>query len=181
MTAVKFIHTLGPPGTNCEKAAMEWISEKSFRNDCKVVTHTTVEDAIKATLKDQSCSVTVGCVVYPDLHHVVFDNLNEISLLEVFMSDTFDMILAGKGDTDPPLSVASHAAPLGLIRKLNCKILDATSNVAAAEMCFGGLTDACITTRAGATKYGLQEISNFGPIRMGFTVHGSKHLISAVK
>lgn len=174
------INTLGPSGTNCEKASFKWLMDKSFKGSCQVVTHETLEAAIDATLKNKESSLTLGCVVYPHLHEIVFQNIRDIVLLDVFMCDTFDMVLAGTPNNDNPKSIASHAAPRALVLDIGVDIIESSSNVQAAKMCHAGLADACLTTEVGAEQYGLNIIKRFGPVRMGFTIHGDISLLNQI-
>jgi len=174
---VRFIHTLGPSGTNCEKAAQEWREEKGFL-DAKIVLHETLEVALLEAKKEYSTSVVVGCVVYPELHGIVFNNLNDTALLDMFFSDTYEMVIAENRQQEiNEYSVASHPAPKSLLEKIQLdSIVEATSNVNAAELCSEGKVKACLTTKIGALDRQLDIVESFGVVRMGFSVHGCKEL-----
>lgn len=115
MRYINKIHTLGPTNTNCEKAAYAWLKARNIEGE--VILHDTLEDAVEALItNNDSKSALLGCVVYPDLHKIVFSNLERIMLYDVFIDDTYDMVLASNGKCVNDLNcIASHPAPSGLI------------------------------------------------------------------
>jgi len=166
LAEVKLIRTLGPQGTNCEKAAHFWFRNR--RIDGEVALHATLEDAVEH-LKKEKNSALLACAVYPDLHTLVFSNLNWLALADSFIIPTYNMLLASRG-TGQPKTVATHPAPQGLVPKDADTIL-VTSNAQAARDCAQGLVEGCITTQPAAEQYGLQILRDFGPVPMDFTVH----------
>ncbi|MFZ4215342.1 hypothetical protein ACOZB2_28620, partial [Pantoea endophytica] len=56
------IHTLGPEGTNCEKAGYLWLESKKVYGDVKL--YSTLEDALIEVRKN-SHDLLLGCAVYP--------------------------------------------------------------------------------------------------------------------
>lgn len=66
------IHTLGPSGTNCEAAANNYLEKKKAKG--KICLHETLEKAVSEIEHDEN-SLLLGCVVYPELHTLVFSNL----------------------------------------------------------------------------------------------------------
>lgn len=66
------IHTLGPKGTNCDKAGYLWLRQKKFHGDIEL--HSTLEAALVEVKKNKD-DLLLGCAVYPDLHKIVFENL----------------------------------------------------------------------------------------------------------
>jgi prephenate dehydratase len=164
------VHTLGPTGTNCEAAARHWMAAFGV-TEPTVKLHSTLEDAAEVVLADtRRRSVLLGCVVYPDLHNLVFKNLAGMSLLECFVMPTHAMVYAGNG-TDSPETAASHPAPVSLIESMGLRIRMANSNAEAALLCASGEVDACITTAVAAERAGLTVIKDFGPVPMGFSIH----------
>ncbi|EPL8094468.1 hypothetical protein PN925_002170 [Morganella morganii] len=85
------IHTLGPNGTNCEKAAYHWLSENNIKGSVKL--YPTLETATEHVRKDKD-GVLLGCIVYPDLHNIVFRNLTWLELKACFVLDTHNMLFA---------------------------------------------------------------------------------------
>jgi prephenate dehydratase len=163
------VHTLGPAGTNCEAAARQWLRDNAAGNGT-VVLHPTLEEAVQVVLKEPARNVLLGCVVYPRLHELVFQNLSSMALRECFMMPTHNMVLAAPA-RGPIETVLSHPAPVDLVGGRGYRIQLATSNAAAAADCAKGGTDACITTRPAADANNLLVIEDFGPVDMGFSIH----------
>jgi hypothetical protein len=166
LSRITTIHTLGPAGTNCESAAYEWFKRRKRKGE--VILYATLEQAVTEMPKGPEHAL-LGCVVYPDLHTLVFSNLKSMALAECFVFPTFNMLLASRDGTIPH-SVASHPAPQHLIPE-GCGIRLVTSNVQAAIVCANGETDGCITTAPAAQRYGLRVVRDHGPLNMGFTIH----------
>jgi prephenate dehydratase len=163
---VRLIRTLGPQGTNCERAAHYWFRNRTI--DGEVALHQTLEDGVKH-LKDRDRSALLACAVYPDLHTLVFSNLHWLALADSFIIPTHNMLLASRGGQEPR-TVASHPAPQGLVPH-GTKVILVTSNAQAALDCAEGRVDACITTQPAAEQHGLRVLKDFGPVPMDFTIH----------
>jgi hypothetical protein len=171
LSDINVIHTLGPKGTNCEAAAKLWFQNRGVAGE--VVLHPTLEAAAEAMGSARDAGL-LGCVVYPDLHTLVFSNLERFTLVDQFIMPTLDMVLAS-ATGGPPTVVSTHPAPQRLIpddlvpggvqRRL------VNSNAQAALDCVQGLSDGCITTIVSAETHGLSIIRNYGPVPMGFTLH----------
>lgn len=164
------VHTLGPAGTNCEAAARRWLADNHSGRG-SVILHPTLEDAVPAVLKEPETSVLLGCVVYPRLHELVFQNLDTMELRECFMMPTHHMVLAARDAAGEIKTVTSHPAPVNLLDGRDVRIELATSNAAAAQTCARGGADACITTEPAAVEHGLTIVDDFGPVAMGFSIH----------
>lgn len=168
LAGVKLIRTLGPRGTNCERAAHFWFHSRMI--DGRVVLHETLEEGVQH-LKDEDRSALLACAVYPDLHTLVFSNLHRMTLADSFIIPTHNMLLAARGGGQgPPRTVASHPAPQVLVPR-GAEIILVTSNSIAARECAEGHVDACITTQPAADQYGLWVLEDFGPVPMDFTIH----------
>ena len=169
------VHTLGPAGTNCEKAAYLWLEKNHQHGDVKL--HQTLEEAAQYMAATDSNDVLLGCIVYPHLHHLVFNNLNYLKLTECFVMNTHSMVLASKVINPAEIkTVGSHPAPQDLIRQvpdINSQLAVHlfNSNSEAARQCAIGTVDACITTDISASRCGLPILANFGPVPMGFSIH----------
>lgn len=167
---VTALHTLGPPGTNCEHAARVWLARQGVDEPGAVRLYPTLEQGLEALPRDASVGL-LGCVVYPLLHELVFTNLHRLRLLDCFVLDTHEMLLAARPGVSGPLRTAScHPAPVSLVPDGVDPVL-VDSNAVAARDCAAGRTDACITTRPAAEAHGLRLVRSFGPVPMGFTVH----------
>jgi prephenate dehydratase len=163
------LHTLGPTGTNCEAAARYWLEQRGYRAD-GVVLHETLETAVNGVLAEPRDCALLGCVVYPQLHEIIFQNLGTMSLRECFVMPTHRMVLAGDLSREVT-TVLSHAAPASLLDGLGVQIKMAKSNADAALGCVRGEADACITTIVAAQANELTVIKDFGAVSMGFSIH----------
>lgn len=170
MTPVTRLHTLGPAGTNCERAARSWLARRGIDAPDAVRLFPTLEQGVEALPADPTVGL-LGCVVYPALHDLVFTNLARLRLVDCFVMDTHEMLLATRPGCDgPPRTAASHPAPVALLPP-GVEPLLADSNAVAARLCAEGHTDACITTGPAARQHGLRPLRSFGPVPMGFTIH----------
>lgn len=172
-TSITALHTLGPADTNSEHAARVWLRARGIDDPAAVRLFPTIEEGIEALPPDPSVGL-LACVVYPDLHQVVFRNLRRLRIVDCIVVDTHDMVLAARhGDAVAFRRVASHPAPVALLPD-GAEHVPATSNVTAAIACAGGAVDACITTAPAAATQGLRVVQNFGPVPMGFSVHAQQ-------
>ncbi|AHK18453.1 prephenate dehydratase domain-containing protein [Yersinia similis] len=169
------VHTLGPAGTNCEKAAHTWLIKNNQKGEVKL--HKTLESAVKYMEQEENDDVLLGCIVYPYLHHLVFKNIQRLRLVDCFVMDTHNMLLASRYDNVNKLkSVGSHPAPQDLILQINgidnsIFIELFNSNSEAAQQCAAGVVDGCITTLLAAQQCQLNILTDFGPVPMGFSIH----------
>jgi prephenate dehydratase len=168
------IHTLGPSGTNCERAANEYLSR--IKRDGNVRLHSTLENAVVEMMKSGDESLLLGCVVYPKLHEIVFQNLMRLKMTECFVIDTYEMVFASnKERLEDVTSVCTHPAPehlVGLVPGLAPRqVVQCNSNAEASRLCAESIHDGCITTSVAARNNRLVIHKNFGPVPMGFTIH----------
>jgi prephenate dehydratase len=169
LSSIHRIHTLGPSGTNCERAAHYWLSHRATSITSDVSLYPTLEEAAEHIISPEDA--LLGCVVYPKLNDIVFDNVNRLMIGDIFLLNTHSMVLAKRPDAEVIRSVATHPAPHPLIPKPTPTITYAKSNIEAAFICDSGETDACVTTLPAAYELGLEPVCDFGPIVMGFTIH----------
>lgn len=165
---IRAIHTLGPAGTNCQRAAEVWFERQGRRG--QVLLHPTLEQAVEE-LHGQPGAALLGCVVYPRLHEIVFHNLHRLRLVDCFIVPTHNMVLAARPGVETIRSISTHPAPAGLVPPTVSQQRLVTSNTQAAIDCASGLSDACITTITGCRQQGLRLVQDFGPVQMGFTIH----------
>ncbi|MER5963454.1 bacilysin biosynthesis protein BacA [Streptomyces sp. NPDC002057] len=170
LSGVTRIHTLGPSGTNLEKAAHHWFAERGVAGT--VLLHSEVEDGLDVMGFDGSEAI-LACAVYPRLHDLVFGNLHRLEMVDSFILDTHDMVLAGRSEGTDVRTIVSHPAPSCLVADRGAVSL-ASSNSRAAALCAAGEYDACVTTGRAAQAEGLRVLENFGPVPMVFTLHVGK-------
>ncbi|TKC86268.1 hypothetical protein FAZ69_20655 [Trinickia terrae] len=170
------IHTLGPAGTNCEKAARLYLDRRGM--DGQVLLYETLEKAADEMRSTQTPDdLLLGCIVYPYLHELVFRNHHWMKLVDCFVMDTYDMVFASRfADVSRIANIGSHPAPVDLLAGVTglspaLKPTLVTSNAEAARLCAAGQFDGCISTRIAAERAGLKVLENFGPVPMGFSIH----------
>lgn len=172
------VHTLGPTGTNCEKAAHEYLRRESKAG--KILLHETLEAAVEELINSDEGGVLLGCIVYPKLHDIVFKNLRTLKLVDCFVIDTHEMVFAGRDNSLAAISsVGTHPAPKHLVLEVpdlrrDVEVTICDSNSAASLKCANGDFDACITTDVAANANGLHIFKSFGPVPMGFSIHGKE-------
>ncbi|MCY9135177.1 hypothetical protein MOE66_10825 [Bacillus atrophaeus] len=168
------VHTLGPEGTNCEKAGYLWLENQGLEGEVRL--YGTLEEAL-VHVKETEHSVLLGCAVYPLLHNVVFENLLDMEIIDSFVMPTYSMVLAAKQDIGHKDigTIASHPAPAHLAKLFSDNVQLVNSNSQAALDCSSGHTDACITTLKAAVENHLHVVKDFGEVPMCFTIHGLKN------
>lgn len=163
---IKYLHTLGPSGTNLEAAAHQWLLMKPTEGS--VLLHETLESALKK-IPETGEHAIVACAVYPELHTLVFENLHRMRMVDSFIMPTYSMVLASAGNKNPH-TVSTHPAPLSLAPEY-ASLRKVSSNSQAAMDCADGLTEGCITTENSARRHDLIILQDFGQVPMVFTVH----------
>lgn len=164
---VRQVHTLGPTGTNCERAALTWVQRHCKTTE--VFLHPTMEIAAEAVAQCRK-SVLLSVVAYPHLHSIIYEHIGQLKLMDVFIMNTDNMVLASSTGKTPALC-ATHPAPEKLIpASIERKYV--TSNAQAAAVCAKGEADGCITTLCAANEFSLTVLTKHGPVPMGFTIHG---------
>lgn len=172
MKNITHIHTLGPKDTNCEKAANFFFNSINQENR-NILLYRTLEDAVQ-NMPINDNHALLGCIVYPYLHNIVFQNLGRLSLSHVFIMNTYNMVLASNHkDLAQVTTVSTHPAPQSLVPLGLTKIM-ANSNAHAASLCKERETNGCITTDLAAKNNSLFILKEFGEIPMGFCIHTQK-------
>lgn len=164
---VSDVHTLGPSGTNCERAARSWALREC--GSAEVHLHGSMEEAASHVVRDDR-AVLLGVVAYPNLHTIIYSHLHTLRLMDVFIMNTDNMVLASRTGA-APIVCATHPAPEKLLHE-TVERRFVSSNVMAANTCAAGEADSCITTLCAAQKHKLVLLQAFGPVPMGFTIHG---------
>ena len=130
---------------------------------------------IVEVLKNKN-SALLGCIAYPDLHNLIFPYLDSLTIGDLFLCDTYEMVLAKKKETKSIENVSSHIAPSSLVKQEYSTML-CNSNADAAQLCFKDKTDACVTTLKAASDLDLEVVKNFESLPMGFSVHVHKGIL----
>lgn len=168
---LKRIYVLGPEGTNSEKAIINYLRKNNL--EIEVLFTDTLENAAEKVIKDKE-SAFLGCVAYPNLHNLIFPYLDILSIEEVFLEETYEMVLASNSK-DNIETIATHPAPAYLCDSSLNKCFS-TSNADAAQKCLDNTVDACITTTEAIKNTDLLVLDNYGSFPMGFTIHMHKNI-----
>jgi hypothetical protein len=178
LDGISVIHTLGPSGTNLEMAAHHWFATRDRSPDVRL--HPSLESALPG-LSGDGHEAVLACAVYPELHSLVFNNLDRLAMVDTFILPTYDMVFATLAGTTEVTSVVSHPAPQSLVRRVNpdAELTLVLSNSRAAMDCASGIADGCITTSKAAADHGLVIRQNFGPVPMIYTLHQAADFLSA--
>jgi hypothetical protein len=171
------VHTLGPSGTSSEAAAgffSEWLGRQYPGSRVQVNLSDSYEHA-RSSMDEHVPRVMIVANAYPQIHNFYMDP--RLSLVATFVFDTPLYGLASKGPlTTGKLTVATHPAPLLLIKELLPQGLEvdsvilALSTSAAAAAAARGEVDVALTTEVAANIHGLHFISSTRPIRMLWSV-----------
>ncbi len=163
------IGTLGPKNTNSELASYHYL--EAHRMDGAVELYATPERSIEALI-NKEVDKTILCIVYPKLNDLVFENLADIEIKDVFTCATDEMVIGQAREGD---RACCHPAPVNLIQSEYDNISYVSSNSEAARLCVAGDYDVCVTTRRAAEEHGLRIKRNFGKVSMGWAVFERKH------
>jgi hypothetical protein len=161
------LHTLGPTGTNCERAAVTWARYRSLSPT--LLLHRSLEDAANEVVGNDGAAL-VSAIAYPQLHSLIYSHLRDFQLIDIFIMNTDEMVLAARSASNPAIC-ATHPAPEKLIPAEVARVY-ASSNSDAAARCANGEVDGCVTTLCCAKYHNLTLVQNFGKVAMGFAIHG---------
>ncbi|QUJ70608.1 hypothetical protein KDD30_22240 (plasmid) [Photobacterium sp. GJ3] len=178
--AVNFpIFTLGPKGTSSEYAShhfSNWMKSRYSESDHSIFLKNTYEEARDNLHKEDGLLIVANA--YSQVNDFYMDP--KLTLLGSFLFDTPMYGLATKNTVaDRPLVVASHPAPIPLIRELLPegmkieRVVEMKSTSAAAAAVVEGQVDLALTTEVAAGLHQLKFISRVRPIHMLWSVFSS--------
>ena len=158
------IFTLAPLGANHERTTKEWFRRSSVDGETKL--YSRFEEAAV----EKPGGALADCVVYPDLHALVFSSLDRLELMNYFVMPVYDMVLAGMVAKRPLACMRTHPATQNMLpeEERQCQLV---YGYAQADIDYArGLTDGCITTGLAAEEHGLVVLEDFGAVPIGFTI-----------
>lgn len=165
---IKVIATLGPEGTCSEKAANHYLIQ--IEKPGRIRLYSSFEQAVEAVGKREADFAIVPSA-YNGLNGLVFSNLGNVKIVDTFVIDTPNLVIA-KNRAINVNRVATHPAPSSLVDRLFPeaeKILTRSNSISAIEV-VEGRADACLTTIVAAKEYQLNIMKDFGPVPMGWNV-----------
>jgi prephenate dehydratase len=173
------VHTLGPAGTSSEYASQffhDWMSKNYAKSSHKINLNDSYELA-RNKIKDER-GLLIVANAYPKINDFYMDT--SLKLLATFLYDTpLYGLVTNKDLPERPLYIASHPAPIPLIKELLPaglrieQIVEMPSTSAAAQAVISGEVDMALTTEIAARLYGLNFISRTRPIHMLWSVFAS--------
>ena len=165
------IGTLGPRGTNSEKAAREFIQKRGMKSIDLRLFDTFEEVADR--LIDGSLDKGIICTAYLKYSAVYFERVPALRIVEAFVADLHPMVIATRPgfQLDDAETFAAQPAILPLIRtRIVGKHVPAASNSSAAEDVALEKVDACLTTEVASNAWKLSIRDRMPPLHMTFAL-----------
>jgi hypothetical protein len=168
---VAVIGTLGPAGTNSEKAAREYLTRTA--TDGELLLFDTFEEVVERLL-DGTLHKAVVCTAYLKFSALYFERVPRLRMTEAFVTTLHPMVVAAKPGSvrSGRPSFALQPAILPLVRRhlAEGQVRPAASNASAAHDVAKGKADACLTTEVAAQACGLEIVSRMLPLQIPFVV-----------
>lgn len=178
--AVNFpVHTLGPQGTSSEYASQffnKWMNKNHSQSFHNIHLNASYEEA-RNQIKDEQ-GLLIVANAYPKINNFYMDT--SLRLVATYLYDTpLYGLVANKVLPNRPLCIATHPAPIPLIKELLPagllieKIIEKPSTSSAAQAVSSGEVDIALTTEIAARLHKLNFISSTRPIHMLWSVFAS--------
>ncbi len=178
---------LAPMEANIPQACKFWIDRLGINYKTKIRFGQVPEDYIAEALRVRNAvAVFWTCAVFAREHQVFFQNANTLPFFFEQVMPLDEMQLAAKTAVNEIPSgwrIASHVSPAPLVDRLvqqGCKVVDATSNGTAAQMCAKGEVELAIVTESARASNELVKVHSFGSPEMlflgGITKEGARIL-----
>jgi hypothetical protein len=164
--------TLGPEGTNSEKAAREYMHREGLENyDLRLYdTFEEVADGVVAGRLDRG----LICTAYLKFSAVYFERAPKLLISESFVAALHPMVIASVRGASfkAQLKFACQPAILPLVvRFLNqAVVVPAASNASAALDVAAGRADICMTTETAANSAHLEILVRMPPLEIPFAI-----------
>jgi prephenate dehydratase len=174
------IFTLGPAGTSSESASKyfkDWMAKNYENSSHSIALHTTYEEAKFNTHKNEGLLLVANA--YQQINNFYMEK--DLKLIATFLFDTpLYGLVSNKKLPKRPLIIASHPAPIPLIKELLPegltvgKIIQVRSTSEAAFAVVEGKADLALTTEIAARLHQLNFVSKTRPINMLWSVFNYK-------
>ena len=164
------VGTLGPEGTNSQKAAREFLLRANANAELRLFD--TFEDVAAAVI-DRTLDKAVVCAAYLKFSALYFERVPELNITESFVANLHPMVIATRPDHDEGIeSFTAQPAILPLVRRFLAKVdfVPAASNASAAHDVLAGKADAALTTEVVAQMLGLEIAMRMPPLQIPFTI-----------
>ncbi|MEM6160962.1 bacilysin biosynthesis protein BacA [Erwinia sp. P6884] len=173
------INTLGPSGTSSEYASQFfhlWMRDNYSNSHHEIFLNETYELA-RDNIKNEK-GILIVANAYQKINDFYMDT--RLKLLATFLYDTpLYGLVANRELPDRPLYIASHPAPIPLIKELLPdglhikQVIEMPSTSAAAQAVVSRKVDVALTTEVAARIHKLSFISRTRPIHMLWSVFAS--------
>lgn len=139
------------------------------------------EEAVAELIKG-TVELAIIPSAYVNFAKIVFENLNQIEIVDSFVYETPSLIIVTNNDRDIK-KIATHPSPSSLIVNYypDSEILYSRSNSHSAELLKQGQVQACITTSICAEKYDFKIVKDFGVVSMSWNIFSKKGESSMIK
>lgn len=164
------VATLGPNGTNSEKAAHEYIKAQGLEGSTLRLFRT-FEEACDALMAGD-VDVVIACTAYLKFSALYFERVPAIKFVSSFVIDLDEMVIARRpGGPTTPATLTVQPAIWPLIRRfVPLDFVPADSNASAAVEVSHGRYALCLTTATAAAAHGLEVVVAMPPLQMPFAV-----------
>jgi hypothetical protein len=167
--AIHVVATIGPPGT-CSEAVLLANATRSGQQ----VTLKLFDTYVLAgrAVRDGEAELLLVAAAFPELNTLVFDPQLRLEIVDCFVAETPELVLACDAAIHVPRTIACVAAPLPALLTTypKAEIIAARSNVDAVNMVLGSLAQGALTTIIAAERAGLVPIHSFGAYPMAWVV-----------
>lgn len=162
--------TLGPEGTNSQKAAREYLLRAGANAELRLFD--TFEEVATALI-DHTLDRALICTAYLKFSALYFERVPELHIAESFVADLHPMVIATRpGQAAGIASFTAQPAILPLVRRYLAEVdyVPAASNASAARDVVARKVDAALTTEVAAMTHGLAIVMRMPPLRIPFAV-----------
>ena len=168
----KIIATLGPTGTDSERASKAYQSRLGLAQADRYPTYTSGFVSFDSALSD--CLVIASAA--PEANEYVFSKpyRSTIEITDAFLSRTLDMVLVKRKGVKVIRSVAIHPATAPLLRETNYELFSSTSKSQAVIDCLNKKADAALTSISCFDSAKCDLVENFGSYNMSWAVFQRK-------
>lgn len=170
VSALIIVATLGPSGTCGEHVFL--LNQGRFGSNAKLTLHKYYNDVVGSVMDGESDYGLVAAA-YPDLHHLIFSNYQSLSIVDCFLAETPELVVACINSTEhKPKKISCFSAVEPLAKDLYPEgiLIKALSNAHAADLVVCGVADHAITTLPAAASRNMEIAYSFGCISIPWVV-----------
>ena len=161
--------TLGPEGTNSQKAAREYLLRAGANAELRLFD---TFEQVAAALIDRTLDKAVICTAYIKFSALYFERVPELHIAESFVANLHPMVIATRPSQAGIASFTAQPAILPLVRGYLAEVeyVPAASNASAAHDVVAARADAALTTEVAAVTNGLVIAMRMPPLQIPFAI-----------